>query len=335
MKRALAYTAAVVKCRAVFLRAHKFMFYGFIFNALPRLSNSHHLSHLLKIAFISMLVLLLSNCASNSDKSKAIRTEQALYEISQKAIKNRDFLLATTLLQRLESDFPFGKYANSSQLSLIYVYYKTADYELADAAASRFIRLHPNHPDVDYAYYMKGLLAFPKEGSVFQSLFKTDRATKNTKDAQRSFVHFSDLTNRFPNSQYTPDATKRLEYLRNLLARSEINIANYYFNRKAYIAALNRGKYVVENFQRTPAVPDGLAIMVQAYMALDMKELADDSLNTLKANFPDYPALKEDGSFNMNYYKQESRSLTGFLTLGLIDFSRPPGFDTRDKYGKY
>lgn len=308
-----------------------------MFQFRPILSNEHfHWRSLLRLSFIALIFTVIMGCtSSNNEKAKAIRTEQALYETTQRSIKNRDYILATTLLQRLESDFPFGKYANSAQLSLIYVYFKTQDFELAEAAASRFIRLHPSHPDVDYAYYMKGLIAFPKEGSIFQTLFKTDPADRNTKEAQRAFVQFSELVNRFPDSQYTPDALKRLEYLRNLLARSEINIANYYFNRKAFIAALNRGRYVVENFQRTPAVPDGLAVMVQAYMALDMRELAEDSLNTLKANYPDYPALKEDGSFNVNYHKQESRSFAGLLTLGLVDFSRPPGFDTRDQYGKF
>jgi outer membrane protein assembly factor BamD len=261
--------------------------------------------------------------------------EQKLYIRAQNGLKQKDYTLATEALQKLESDFPFGTYANSAQLALIYAYYKSDELPLADSAASRFIRLHPNHPDVDYAYYMRGLVAFPKPGSLFQSVFSTDTSKKNTKAAQTSFVQFSELARRFANSQYTPDALKRLEYLRNLLARSEINIANYYLERKAYIAAVNRGRYVVENHQLTPAVPDALAIMVQSYTQLGMTDLASDSLKVLSANYPGYPALNDDGSFNLKHYRKGTKSIAGLMTFGLIDTSRPPGFDSREQYGKF
>lgn len=299
------------------------------------LTTLHRAVSLLPTLLLSLLSLALFACSSSPTTSLKGLNEQKLYERAQKNIKQKDYLSATQALQKLESDFPFGKYANSAQLALIYAYYKSDDVALADSAASRFIRLHPNHPNVDYAYYMRGLSSFPKAGSLFQSALGTDISKKSTKAAQTSFVQLSELARRFPNSQYAPDALKRLEYLRNLIARSEINIANYYLERKAYIAAANRGRYVVENYQRTPAVPDALAVMIQAYSQLGMSELANDSLTVLKTNYANYPALNGDGSFNFKHYMKGTKSLTGLLTFGLIDTSTPPGFDSRERYGKF
>ena len=294
------------------------------------------LHHRLPITHLLLILSLgLFGCSSTKKVEFAQLTEKKLYERAQSDLKGKNYISATEALQRLESDFPFGKYANSAQLALIYAYYKSEELPLADSAAARFMRLHPNHPNVDYAYYMRGLIAFPKRGSLFQAVMQTDISEKNTKAAQTAFVQFSELVRRFPNSQYAPDALKRLEYLRNILARSEINIANYYLHREAYIAAANRGRYVVENYQRTPAVPDALAVMVQSYQQLGMTDLANDSLAVLKSNYPDYPALNEDGSFNFKHYRKGTNSLVGLLTFGLIDNSRKPGFDTREQYGEF
>jgi outer membrane protein assembly factor BamD len=283
-----------------------------------------------------ILGLGLTSCSSNKNKNPfANYTEQKLYEVAQGHLKGNRFTLAIEAFQQLESDFPFGKYANSAQLSLIYAYFKSGEPALAESAASRFIRLQPNHPNVDYAYYLRGLTAFPKSGTLFQSAFGSNLSQKDMGSTQKSFIRFSELVQRFPESQYAPDAAKRMEYLRNLLARSEINIANYYLERRAFLAAANRGRYVVENFQKTPAVPDALAIMIQSYQALDMPNLAEDSLAVLRLNYPNYPALTADGGFNYSFYKEGTRSLAGTFTFGLIDYSRPPGFDTREQYGKY
>ncbi len=281
------------------------------------------------------LSLALIGCSSTKKNDLAGLSEQTLYEEAQSALRRKDHIGATESLQQLESDHPFGKYANSAQLALIYAYYKSNEPALADSAASRFIRLHPNHPNVDYAYYMRGLTAFPKPGTLFQSILKSDLSKKDAKASQTAFVRLSELARRFPNSQYTPDAIKRLEYLRNMLARREINVANYYLGRKAYLAAANRGRYVLENYQQTPAAPDALAVMVQSYNELNMSELAKDSLEVLKLNYPDYPALTPDGEFNFNHYRKGTTSYIGWLTFGVIDTSRPPGFDSRKQYGEF
>jgi outer membrane protein assembly factor BamD len=286
------------------------------------------------LSLILLFGLLLSACSSTKKINLAQASEQKLYESAQAHLNQGDYILAVEALQQLESDYPFGKYANSSQLALIYAYFKSDDGPLADSAANRFIRLHPNHPNVDYAYYMRGLIAFPEPATMFQSIFGTDLSKRDIKQQQTAYVYFSELTRRFPTSQYTPDAIKRMEYLRNLLARSEVNVANYYLERQAYLAAANRGRYVIENYQLTPAVPDALAVMIQSYHALNMPELEADSLAVLKTNYPDYPALAADGTFDYSYYRQGSTTMVSLLTFGIIDTRRPPGFDSRDHYGK-
>jgi len=286
---------------------------------------------------VSQLFLLLFTACTGTQKNDFSRnaSEQQLYATAQNHLQKRRFILAIETLNQLEADYPFGKYADSAQLSLIYAYYKSDELSLADAAASRFIRLNPNHTNVDYAYYMRGLAAFPKPTTLFQSFFGSDLSKRDMQSPQMSFVHFSELAKRFPNSQYAGDTLKRMEYLRNLFARYEIHIANYYLRRGAFLAAINRGKFVLENYQKTPAVPDALAILVQGYQALDMNELSNQHLAVLRLNYPRYPALKQTatGGFDFHYAKRQSKSLVRLLTFGLIDISPPTGFDTRKQYG--
>jgi len=240
---------------------------------------------------------------------------------------------AVQYLEALESQFPFGPYAEQAQLELIYAHFRSFDHDAAIAAADRFIRLHPEHPNVDYAYYMRGLITFTREASFIGQFLPLDITTRDPGSARESFAHFSELLVRYPNSTYGPDARKRLVYLRNLLARHEINVANYYLKRSAYLAATNRGKFVVENFQGSPAVPDGLAIMVQGYTILGYQELADNAAKVLALNYPDHPALDSDGNFkNRNIATDIKRSWLNKVSFGLFDKPDNLGFDTRELY---
>jgi len=136
--------------------------------------------------------------------------------------------------------------------------------------------------------------------------------------ARDSFNEFAQLTTRYPNSRYAPDAKARMIYLRNLLAANEIHVADYYLRRQAYVAAANRGRYVVENFQGTPSVGDGLAVMTEAYQHMGLNELADSSLETLKLNYPDHPSL-DGGEFVPREKEEDNRSWLSRATLGLIE----------------
>lgn len=282
-----------------------------------------------RLLFCMLAILLLNGCSSDDDLAELDLTEDQLYEQVQEHLQDQRYDLAEDDLHAMEARFPFGKYAEQSQLDLIYAYYMQYDSEGARAAAERFIRLHPQHPQVDYAYYMKGLSSFVEGNGLFERFMPTDLTKRDPGAARESFADFSQLLTRFPDSQYAADARKRMIYLRNLLARYEVHAANYYFLRGAYLAAANRGRYVVENFQRTPAVPDALAVMVQAYTLLGMTDLANDALVQLRENYPAHPALDENGQLILSI--EVERSWLNKLTLGLFDEPRYPGFDTREE----
>ena len=257
-------------------------------------------------------------------------TEKDFYDTVQNDLKGGFWQTAIENLEALEAQFPFGDYAEQAQLELIYARYKSNEHETAIAAADRFIRLHPQHPNVDYAYYLKGLSSFAKSKGFFDQLLPTDETKRDPGSARNSFSTFSELLNRFPESAYAPDARKRMIYLRNILARHEIHAANYYFFRGAYLAAANRGRYVVENFQKTPAVPDGLAVMAQAYYLMQMNDLANDAATLLATNYPNHPALDSDGSFLYQDTTTDlNRSWINKLTAGMADEPEPLGFDSR------
>ncbi len=296
--------------------------------------NRLHLSFSTPLLCLFSL-LILAGCASSSQKiNLTTASELELYELAQKQISKGSAGFAIQPLQILEKRFPFGEYSKSAQLSLIYAYYEFNEPENAEAAANRFIRLHPQHRHVDYAYYMKGLISFPKAKTIFQEAFSVDLSKRDITDARLSFNQFNILVSQFPDSEYTPDSLKRMEFLRNLLARHEIHVANYYLERKAFIAATNRGQYVIENFQRTPAVPDALAVMVQGYYEMGMHDLSLSSLETLQANYPNHPALKNNGDFDYTYSTTSDSSWLNIATLGVLGTSKPPGFNSEDLYNK-
>ena len=288
----------------------------------------------LKYALILVLGLTLWGCSGNDEipDIAADTGEQQMYEEAQRHIRNENYDLAVRQLQLLESRYPFGKYAEQAQLELIYAHYNAYEHEAAVEAADRFIRLHPQHPNVDYAYYMKGLAAYTAGEDFLQRFVPTDPTKRDTSQSREAFAEFSQLLARHPDSPYAADARARMVYLRNQLARHEINVANYYFRRGAYMAAANRGRYVVENFQRTPAVPDGLAVMAQGYILLGLDDLARDSIDVLAMNYPEHPSLDENGEFQSVYTLEGlQRSWINRATFGLFDPPRPPQFDNRPK----
>ncbi|EPK5165092.1 TPA: outer membrane protein assembly factor BamD [Pseudomonas aeruginosa] len=275
--------------------------------------------HLLLIAILA----LTAACSSNKETVDENLSESQLYQQAQDDLNNKSYNSAVTKLKALESRYPFGRYAEQAQLELIYANYKNMEPEAARAAAERFIRLHPQHPNVDYAYYLKGLSSFDQDRGLLARFLPLDMTKRDPGAARDSFNEFAQLTSRFPNSRYAPDAKARMVYLRNLLAAYEVHVGHYYLKRQAYVAAANRGRYVVENFQETPAVGDGLAIMVEAYRRLGLDDLASTSLETLKLNYPDNASLK-DGEFVARESEADTRSWLAKATLGLIEGGEPP-----------
>lgn len=300
---------------------------------LPSLSTARwsRLCSLIALSF----TLAIYGCSSSSSKSDEpkLTTEADLYQQIERQLKNSQWETAIRNLQRMEEHFPFGTYAEQAQLELIYAYYQSNEADAAIATANRFIRLHPQHRNVDYAYYMLGMAAYAKDRSMFNRVLPVDITQRDPGSARDSLANFTQLLNRFPNSPYAADAKRRMLYLRNTLARYEVHAANYYFQRGAYIAAIGRGRFVLENFSQTPAIPDALAVIVQGYRLMNMTERANEYQAILATNYPDYPAIKKDGQWDDNYMWDNGRTkLLPWLTLGLFSKRELTGFDTRELY---
>ncbi len=278
------------------------------------------------VAAVSILALC-AGCSLFKDREEPDlgfeKTEEQYYEAARKKLDKHDYDGAIEELNNLETRYPFGRYAEQAQLEIIYAHYRAFEPEAARSAAERFIRLHPQHPNVDYAYYMRGLATFIEGRGLFERFLPTDLTQRDPGAARDSFAYFAQLLSRFPDSPHASDAEARMVYLRNLLAAYEVHAARFYLRRKAYVAALNRGRYVVENFQETPAVPDALAIMVASNMYLNLNEPAEKSLKVLRLNYPDHPALDASGAFQLNrVVTHVDRTWANIITFGLLGEAR-------------
>lgn len=242
--------------------------------------------------FKNILTLLLwcaiTSCATTPEDTDDIKdwTAEKFFQEARQALKGGDYETAIKYFEKLEARYPFGRYAQQAQLETAYAYYKYLETDSAIAAADRFIKLHPRHPRVDYAYYLRGLASFKVDDDFFSKMAGKDPSQLDPGGSRRSFNYFSELIRRFPNSKYVKDARKRMVYLRNMLAQHEVNVAKFYMSRGAHVAAANRAKYVIENYQRTPAITNAIAILARAYRQLGIKDLADDTLRVLEKNRP-------------------------------------------------
>lgn len=247
-------------------------------------------SHRLKLPLIGLLILAsLSACGWLPEVIDPTEGWSAnrLYTEAKDALNTGNYQTAIEYFEKLQARYPFGRYAQQAQLELIYAHYKNDDPDLAIAAADRFIKIHPRHPFVDYAYYLKGLVNYDRGSGLLDRIVPSDPAKTDTDAAQQAYNDFAELVRIFPNSKYAQDARQRMVFLHTNLAVYEINVANYYMRRDAYVAAANRAKYVLENYAQTPAVPDALVVMTRAYHKLGLNELAADALRVFETNYPD------------------------------------------------
>ncbi|MDR0441108.1 MAG: outer membrane protein assembly factor BamD [Candidatus Accumulibacter sp.] len=209
-----------------------------------------------------------------------------LYTEAKTMLNEGNYESAITYYEKLESRFPYGRFAQQAQIDLAYAYWKSGEKESAIAACERFIKLHPNHPNVDYVYYLRGLVDFNEDLGLLGIISQQDMTERDPRGARESFSAFRELITRFPDSKYTPDATLRMTYLVNALAQLEVHVARYYMKRGAYLAAINRAQYAVKSYPDVPATEEALFIIVQAYDELGMNDLRDDAERVMRHNFP-------------------------------------------------
>jgi outer membrane protein assembly factor BamD len=230
-------------------------------------------------------LLLLGACASTERDETANKDSMA----------SKDWAQAIKYFEKLEARYPYGRFAQQAQLEIAYSYWKDSERASAIAAADRFIKLYPNHPNVDYAYYLKGLINFNENTGLLSGLSNPDMSERDPKATREAFATFKELVTRFPKSKYTPDAIARMRYLVNSLASHEVHVARWYMRRGAYVAAANRAQYAVKEYPRAPATEEALSIMIRAYDALGLDDLRDGAARVMKTNFPNSPYLKPGG----------------------------------------
>ena len=251
----------------------------------------------MKRSLAVILALLLCACGTTGDKKDETTgwSAEKLYQEAKDEIAVRGYTKAIKYLETIEARFPYGRYAQQAQIDLAYVHYKEDDKASAIAACERFIKLHPNHAAVDYIYYLKGLVNFNEDLGIMGKISRQDLTERDPKAARDSFDAFRELVTRYPDSKYAPDAIARMQYLVNSLASYEIHVARYYMKRGAYVAAVNRAQYAIQNYGQAPAIEEALFVMVKAYHAMGIPALRDDADRVLQRNFPDSAYFKNTG----------------------------------------
>jgi outer membrane protein assembly factor BamD len=252
--------------------------------------------------YILIVAILLAGCASNKKNDDKTRNWSAdrFYTEASSALAEGDYEGAIEYYELLEARYPYGHQAAQAQLDIAFAYYKYDEADSAIDALDRFIRLHPEHPQVAYAYYMKGVVNLNRNLGLLDRFIPTDSSQRDPETFQAAYDAFREVVERFPTSRYAKDAKQRAIFLHNTIARHEVHVAQYYLDRGAYLAAANRGIYVVQNYQRTPSVKDALKIMAKAYDKMELPKLAEDTRRVLELN---------EANFASDAYKEGEKSL--------------------------
>ncbi len=291
-----------------------------VIKPMSRATNGCHSANPISLVFFSSLLsffIMLQGCATTDNPVEL--TEKEIYQSANQALKANNFSEASRQLELLESRYPFGRYAEKAQLDLIYARFNSMDIDGALIAADRFIRLHPDSDNIDYAYYIRGIANFNYDQSLSARWFPIDQALRDPGRMRESYQDFQRLVTRFPDSDYAADARQRMIAIRNRLADYELSVARYYIRREAYIAAVNRCRYIVEKLPNAPATEDALILMVELYRKLDQKQFAADALAILASNYPDSKAFDKNMKFSSNQVVRKDRSLARLFSLDMLD----------------
>ncbi|MDX1626299.1 MAG: outer membrane protein assembly factor BamD [Wenzhouxiangellaceae bacterium] len=237
-------------------------------------------------ALAVVLALGLGGCAGDREEDEGPGAEE-LYEDAQRALASRNYELAINLYRNLTIRFPFGRHAEQALLDMAYAQHKARKPEAAISTLDRFLRTYPTHPNVDYARYLKGLVNYDVTMGFLRKMFPGQAADRDQQAAHEAFRDFQELIRRHPDSRYVADARQRMVFLRNIMAEYEVEVARYYARRGAHVAAVNRARYVIENYPGAPANVEALQLMARSYDKMDMPELAADTRRVLEYNYAD------------------------------------------------
>lgn len=241
---------------------------------------------------LALAVLLLGACSSATKDPTADWSPNKIYAEAREEAGNGAYDKAIALYDKLEGRAAGTPLAQQAQLDKAYAHYKSREAPQAVATLDRFMKLHPASTALDYALYLKGLVNFNDDLGIFSAITRQDLSERDQKAAKESFEAFKELISRFPQSRYAPDARERMSYIVNSLAEYEVHVARYYFDRGAYVAAVNRAQLAIADHQGTPAVEEAMFILVKSYEALGMTQLRDDSRRVLQANYPQSSFLR-------------------------------------------
>lgn len=236
---------------------------------------------------LPLCAVLLAACAGDKYDPTAGWSVDKLYAEAKDELSSGAYDKAIGYYEKLEGRAAGTPLAQQAQLDKAWAQFKTNEPAQALATIERFMKLHPASPAMDYAIYLKGLINFNDDLGLFGNVARQDLAERDPKQAKESFEAFRELVSRFPNSKYAPDARLRMTYIRNTLARSDLYVARYYYDKGAYVAAINRAQQTIQDFRDEPAVEDALILIYQSYDKLNMTQLRDDTLRVLQTSFPD------------------------------------------------
>tara|TARA_Y100000741_G_scaffold361655_1_gene346030 strand:+ start:97 stop:927 length:831 start_codon:yes stop_codon:yes gene_type:complete len=245
------------------------------------------------------IVFVIVGC--NSDGPEVEQPEKIYYDQAQKRMNAKNYYGAIESLEAIENRYPFGKYAEQAQVELIYAHFMNSETEASHSAAEKFIRLHPRHPNIDYAYFMKGLSSYTRDREFLTRVSDTDLSNRDISGAKESFAELTEFLTRFPDSQYAPYAKQRNVYLRNMIAKNELAAADYYLTIDAYVAAIRRANYVIENIPNSSENYRALKILEVSYEALGYTSLLEDLKVVININYPDQESIQKSSRRNWSW----------------------------------
>jgi outer membrane protein assembly factor BamD len=252
----------------------------------------------IKLSMVYRLVLaggflLLGACSSTTVDPTIGWSPNKIYAEAKDELNTGAYDKAVPLFEKLEGRAAGTPLAQQAQLDKAYAQYKNGDALLAIATLDRFMKLHPASSAIDYALYLKGIVNFNDDLGLFSSITQQDLSERDQRAAKESFESFKELVTRFPDSRYSADARARMNYVVNSLAQSEVHVARYYYERGAYLAAVNRAQTAISEYQGVPALEEALFLIVKSYDALNMPQMRDDALRVLEKNYPLTPYLTQ------------------------------------------